>query len=85
MAREEEVELSAFGVTAVEPVILPLLLGVGLRRILAAPAELRDVRRTVSEVELEAAAAAAQRAAGGSCSADAMSLVAGFRHGYAPS
>ncbi|MEM7308971.1 MAG: phosphoenolpyruvate--protein phosphotransferase [Planctomycetota bacterium] len=84
VAKEERTELSVFGVTAVKPAVLPLLLGLGLQRVAVAPAELRTVRRAIEAVDLSSAAAAARRNAEGACAADTQSLVVGYRHGYAP-
>jgi phosphotransferase system enzyme I (PtsI) len=77
--------LSVFGVTAVEPDNLPMLVGVGLRAFCAPPAALQSFLGELSHVDVQSARRAARAAARSSCQAETESLLQGFRHGFAPS
>ncbi len=75
--------LSVFGLTALRPHILPFLIGLGLRRFLVPPAGLREFLAEVARIDSAQARSAARTAAQSSCQADTLSLVDGYRHGYA--
>jgi len=83
VANELSRPLSVFGFTAVQPHNLPFLLGLGLRRFVVPPVSLRGFLQELAQVDV----AQAQRSAGSSrqssCQADTLSLVDGYRHGYA--
>jgi phosphoenolpyruvate-protein phosphotransferase (PTS system enzyme I) len=80
---EAEKSLSVFGVTAVQPHNLPFLIGVGVREFCVAPLQLREFLNEIEQLDSRSARRAAQRAAEGSCQAETLSLVDGYRHGYA--
>jgi len=75
--------LSAFGFTATQPHNLPFLLGLGLRRFLVPPVGLREFLAEVVRVDVRSGRRAARTALKGSCQAETLSLVDGYRHGYA--
>jgi phosphoenolpyruvate-protein phosphotransferase len=75
--------LSIFGVTAVQPHNLPFLIGVGLRDFCVPPASLREFLAETSQLDLRGARRAADAASASSCQAETLSLVEGYRHGYA--
>jgi phosphotransferase system enzyme I (PtsI) len=75
--------LSVFGVTAVSPVNLPFLLGVGLRHFSIAPVALEDFLAQAQRIDLRNARRSATLASRASCPAETMTLVDGYQHGYA--
>jgi phosphoenolpyruvate-protein kinase (PTS system EI component) len=75
--------LSVFGVTAVQTHNLPFLLGCGVREVCVAPESARSVAEEIEKIDSHAAARAAQTAAASSCQAETLSLVDGYRHGFA--
>jgi phosphoenolpyruvate-protein phosphotransferase (PTS system enzyme I) len=75
--------LSVFGVTAVSPMNLPFLLGVGLRHFCVAPVVLKDFLAQLSRIDLRSARRNASLASRASCQAETQTLVDGYRHGYA--
>jgi phosphoenolpyruvate-protein kinase (PTS system EI component) len=77
--------LSVFGVLAAQAHNLPFLLGVGLREFCVAPEGLRDFVAAVGRISVRSARRASQTAAASSCQAETLSLVEGYRHGYARS
>jgi phosphoenolpyruvate-protein phosphotransferase len=84
VAREEEVELSAFGITVAHETNLALLVGLGVRRLSVAPGDLRALRDALAAIDTGISSVVAKRTAGGACPADTQSTVVGYRHGYAP-
>jgi phosphoenolpyruvate-protein kinase (PTS system EI component) len=78
------VPLSVFGVSAVRPVNLPFLLGVGLRQFCVAPVALREFLEGLRLIDLRKAHRDAGLAAKATCQAETQSLVDGYRHGFAP-
>jgi phosphotransferase system enzyme I (PtsP) len=84
VAREEEVELSAFGFNVAHETNLALLVGLGVRRFSVAPGDLRALRDALAAIDASIATAVARRTSGGACPADTTSTVVGYRHGYAP-
>jgi phosphoenolpyruvate-protein kinase (PTS system EI component) len=75
--------LSAFGVTAVAPLNLPFLVGVGFRSFCVPPVALRDFLEALRKLDVRSAERAASAASRASCQAETQSLVDGYRHGYA--
>jgi phosphoenolpyruvate-protein phosphotransferase len=75
--------LSVFGVTAVQPATLPFLIGLGLREFCVAPLQLREFLDEAGRIDLRSARRAAQAAAASSCPAETLSMIDGYRHGYA--
>lgn len=76
-------ELSVFGSCARADEVLPLLLGLGVRAISAAPSALEGLTASVGEVDLRAAARAARGLRRSACPEDASGSVGAFRHGFA--
>jgi len=83
VCQELQKPLSVFGVTAVQPQSLPFLLGVGLREFCVAPVQLREFVAEIEQLDVRSARRAASAAAASSCQAETLSLVDGWRHGYA--
>ncbi|MCZ6596690.1 MAG: PEP-utilizing enzyme [Planctomycetota bacterium] len=81
---EEKKELGVFGVTAFRPQNLSALVGIGVRRFMVSPLNLRDFLARLAQIDARATERAARAAAKSACPADAQSLVGGYRHGYAP-
>jgi phosphoenolpyruvate-protein phosphotransferase (PTS system enzyme I) len=77
--------LAAFGVLATQAHNLPFLIGIGLRSFCVEPALLRQFLAEVGQISTRSAQRTAQAAAASSCQAETLSLVDGFRHGYARS
>jgi phosphoenolpyruvate-protein phosphotransferase (PTS system enzyme I) len=75
--------LSVFGYTATQPHNLPFLLGLGLRRFLVPPIGLREFLAEIGQVDARTARRATRQAMKSSCQAEMLSLVDGYRHGYA--
>ncbi len=75
--------LWVFGLTALRPHNLPFLIGLGVRRFLVPPGGLREFLAEVGRNDSAAARRAARTAAQSNCQADMLSLVDGYRHGYA--
>lgn len=75
--------LGVFGYTATQPHNLPFLLGLGLRRFLVPPIGLREFLAEVAQIDVRSARRATRQAMRGSCQAEMLSLVDGYRHGYA--
>ncbi|MBK8179341.1 MAG: phosphoenolpyruvate--protein phosphotransferase [Planctomycetes bacterium] len=78
----ESKPLSVFGVTAVQPQNLPLLVGLGLREFCLAPVHLREFLSTVGEIDARRARKAAESTAASSCREEASSFIEGYRRGY---
>lgn len=81
IAEESARPLWVFGVTALSPVNLPLLLGAGLRHFCVAPVGAQEFLGTLGRVDLRAAKRNATLAARASCQADLHTLVDTYRHG----
>jgi phosphoenolpyruvate-protein kinase (PTS system EI component) len=75
--------LSVFGFTSTQAHNLPFLVGLGLRRFLVPPIGLKDFLGVVARLDTRNARRAAKAAMGHSCQAETLSLVDGYRHGYA--
>ncbi len=75
--------LSVFGYTATQPHNLPFLLGLGLRRFLVPPIGLREFLAEIGQIDARTARRATRQAMKSSCQAEMLSLVDGYRHGYA--
>ena len=75
--------VSAFGVTACRTENLPFLIGVGLRSFCVPPGNLREFLTEVRQLDRRNAHRAARTAMTQSCRAETLTLVDGFRHGYA--
>ncbi|MBM3990600.1 MAG: phosphoenolpyruvate--protein phosphotransferase [Planctomycetes bacterium] len=74
-----------FGVTAVRRHNLPFLVGAGVREWSVETGELRDVAREFDRIALRQAQTAANALLSSSCQAETLSLVEGWKHGYARS
>ncbi|MBM3989110.1 MAG: phosphoenolpyruvate--protein phosphotransferase [Planctomycetes bacterium] len=74
-----------FGVTAVRRHNLPFLVGAGVREWSVEPSELREVARALDRIPLRQAQTAANALLSSSCQAETLSLVEGWKHGYARS
>lgn len=83
IAAEMQKPLSVFGVLAAAAHNLPFLLGVGCRDFCVPSDSLRAFCGEVERISLGNARRAAQAAAASSCQAETLSLVDGYRHGYA--
>ena len=77
--------LGVFGVTAVRRHNLPFLVGAGVREWSAEPSELRAVAHELDRIPLRQAQTAANALLSSSCHAETLSLVEGWKHGYARS
>lgn len=77
--------LGVFGVTAVRRHNLPFLVGAGVREWSAEPGELRSVAHEFDRIPLRQAQTAAHALLSSSCQAETLSLVEGWKHGYARS
>jgi phosphoenolpyruvate-protein kinase (PTS system EI component) len=75
--------LSVFGFTATQPHNLPFLVGLGLRRFLVPPIGLRDFLSEIAQIDARTGRRAARAAQKASCQVETLSLVDGYRHGYA--
>jgi len=75
--------VSVFGVTAVRTENLAFLIGVGLRSFCVPPGNLREFLAEISHLDRRTAHRAAKNAMTQSCRAETMTLIDGFRHGYA--
>lgn len=81
ISEESSRPLWVFGVTALSPVNLPLLLGAGLRHFCVAPVGVEEFLVALGRIELKAAKRNATLAARASCQADLHTLVDTYRHG----
>ncbi len=77
--------LGVFGVTAVRRHNLPFLVGAGVREWSAEPSELQSVAHELDRIPLRQAQTAAHALLSSSCQAETLSLVEGWKHGYARS
>ncbi|MFM7296863.1 MAG: hypothetical protein ACKO4Q_06535, partial [Planctomycetota bacterium] len=77
--------LGVFGVTAVRRHNLPFLVGAGVCEWCAEPGELRAVAHELDRIPLRQAQTAAHALLSSSCQAETLSLVEGWKHGYARS
>jgi len=75
--------LAVSGFTATQPHNLPFLVGLGLRRFLVPPIGLREFLGEIGQIDARAARRAARAAQKASCQVETLSLVDGYRHGYA--
>jgi phosphoenolpyruvate-protein kinase (PTS system EI component) len=75
--------LSVFGLSALAPHNLRLLLGAGVRGFAVPPSSLRDFLSEIGKIDQRAAARSARVTARASCLEETQSLVQGYRHGYA--
>jgi phosphoenolpyruvate-protein phosphotransferase len=75
--------LGVFGVTAMQSSNVPFLVGVGLREFCIEPSAIRRFLADVGRLTTRGAQRAAQTASASSCQAETLSLVDGWRHGYA--
>lgn len=75
--------VTAFGVTACRTENLPFLIGVGLRSFCVPPGNLREFLSEVSKLDGRNARRATRNAMTQSCRAETLTLIDGFRHGYA--
>lgn len=82
-AAELERPLAVFGFTSVQPHNLPFLLGLGVRRFIVPPVSLREFLGELAQVDLAVARRAARNARDSSCQDETLTLVDGYRHGYA--
>jgi phosphoenolpyruvate-protein phosphotransferase len=85
VADELHKPLGVFGVLATQAHNLPFLVGIGLRNFCVDPAHMREFLAEVGHISTRSAQRTAQAAAASSCQAETLSLVDGFRHGYARS
>ncbi len=75
--------LSVFGVTAVEPLNLPLLLGAGVRSFCVPAAALKSLRSSLARIDVRQARRTAALASRAACPAETLTLVEGYRDGLA--
>lgn len=75
--------LSVFGVTVVNAINLPFLLGAGLRHFCVQPVALEDFLGTVQKIDLRNARRGTTLASRAASQAETLSLVEGYRHGFA--
>jgi phosphotransferase system enzyme I (PtsI) len=75
--------LSVFGVTVVNAINLPFLLGAGLRHFCVQPVALEDFLTTVQRIDLRTARRSTTLASRAASQAETLTLVEGYRHGFA--
>lgn len=75
--------LSVFGVTVVNAINLPFLLGAGLRHFCVQPVALEDFLGTVQKIDLRNARRSTTLASRAASQAETLTLVEGYRHGFA--
>lgn len=78
-------ELALFGVSVVLPENVPLFFGIGVRRFCVSPSALRGFYEALRGTDAGRAVAAAKAVTKGACPSETRSLIAGYKHGYAPS
>lgn len=83
VASGERKPLGIFGVSAVRPELLPLLIGTGFRRFCVPPGVLREFLSALVAIDSKQATRRTRAAAKSSSAAETRSLVVGYRHGYA--
>ncbi|MCK6448864.1 MAG: phosphoenolpyruvate--protein phosphotransferase [Planctomycetes bacterium] len=81
-AHAESKPLAVFGVTAVQPVNVPFLLGLGVRAFCVAPTSAEEFVKWVAGTSLRQAKRSAEVAAAASAPSETTSLVDSVRHGY---
>ena len=75
--------LSVFGVTVVNAINLPFLLGAGLRHFCVQPVALEDFLGAVQKIDLRNARRGTTLASRAASQAETLTLVEGYRHGFA--
>ena len=84
VAQKASRPLWVFGLMAQRPENLPFLIGAGLRHFCVAPGEFREFLGALRSIDAKTVARATRVASRSACAEETVSVVAGYRHGYAP-